>query len=220
MLSNSLVFHTSGGISSSPAAFLFLIFLSTELRSPCVNCPCLMSIWLLIIFMIGSCVTFGSFPRKFLKMLFPQVYSFFLAVNFQLSFLGALPSAHFVYCLPCLSSTKSLILLIWFCMYSVCSFSHTFAKFIFCLLKFLGIDIGWVPPIACFFLTANVSHGTLGLALCLIGMNSAAASKWALTKFSYSSFRVGVSDISWNALDLFLSVNGYLSLISLLLIRD
>ena len=27
MLSNCLVFHTSGGISSSPAAFLFLIFL-------------------------------------------------------------------------------------------------------------------------------------------------------------------------------------------------
>ena len=29
MSSNSLVFHTFGGISSSPAAFLFLIFLST-----------------------------------------------------------------------------------------------------------------------------------------------------------------------------------------------
>ena len=28
-----------------------------------------------------------------------------------------------------------------------------------------------------FFLTANVSHGTLGLALCLVGMHSAAASK-------------------------------------------
>ena len=42
MSSNSLVFHTSGGISSSPAAFLFLIFLSTESSSSCVKCPSLM----------------------------------------------------------------------------------------------------------------------------------------------------------------------------------
>ena len=48
------------------------------------------------------------------------------------------------------------------------------------------------------FLTAKVSHGTLSLALCLIGMHSAAASKWALMNFSYSSFGVGVSDISWS----------------------
>ena len=33
MSSNCLVFHTFGGISSSPVAFLFLIFLSTELSS-------------------------------------------------------------------------------------------------------------------------------------------------------------------------------------------
>ena len=33
----------------------------------------------------------------------------------------------------------------------------------------------------------NVSHRTLGLALCLIDVHSAAASKWALMKFSYSS---------------------------------
>ena len=71
-----------------------------------------------------------------------------------------------------------------------------------------------------FFLTANVSHGTLSLALCLVGMHSAAASKWALTKFSYSSFGVCVSDFSCSASNLFLCVNVYLSLISLLLTRD
>ena len=70
------------------------------------------------------------------------------------------------------------------------------------------------------FLTVNISHETLGLALCLVGMHSATASKWALTKFSYSSFGVGVYDISWSALNLFLSVNIYLSLISLLLSRE
>ena len=48
MSSNCLVFHTSGGISSSPAAFLFLIFLRTESSSSCVNGPSLMSNCLLI----------------------------------------------------------------------------------------------------------------------------------------------------------------------------
>ena len=57
MSSNCLVFHTSGSISSNPAAFLFLIFLSTESSSSCVNCPRLMSNCLLIILVIGSCVT-------------------------------------------------------------------------------------------------------------------------------------------------------------------
>ena len=48
---------------------------------------------------------------------------------------------------------------------------------------------------ACFSLTANVSHGTLDLVLILVGMYFAATSKWALTKFSYSSFGVVVHRI-------------------------
>ena len=36
---NCLIFHTSGCISSSPAAFLFLISLSTKLSSSCINSP-------------------------------------------------------------------------------------------------------------------------------------------------------------------------------------
>ena len=71
-----------------------------------------------------------------------------------------------------------------------------------------------------FFLTTNISHGTLGLAFCLVGMHSAAAFKWALTKFSYSSFAVCVSDFSCSASNLFLSFNAYSFLISLLLSRD
>ena len=61
MSSNCLVFHTSGGISSSPAAFLFLIFLSTESSSSRVNSPSLMSNCLLIILVIGSCITSVGF---------------------------------------------------------------------------------------------------------------------------------------------------------------
>ena len=123
-----------------------------------------------------------------------------------------------------LSSTESLIFLIWLCMHSFCSFRYTlvnsfcaFSSFwVSILVRFHLMRREAIFTSARFFLTANVSHGTLGLALYLVGMHSATASKWALTKFSYSSFEVGVSDISRSALNLFLSVNIYLSLISLL----
>ena len=88
------------------------------------------------------------------------------------------------------------------------------------LVGFLLLHLEKVFPSAHSFLTANVSHGTLGLSLRLVGMHSAAASKWALVKFSYSSFGVCVSDFSCSASNLFLSVNAYLSLMSLLLSRD
>ena len=90
----------------------------------------------------------------------------------------------------------------------------------FILVGFLLLHRDTVFTFARFFLTANVSFWTLGLALCLVGMHSALASMWALTKFSYSSFRIRVSDISWSALNFFLRVNVYLSLISQLLSRD
>ena len=128
MSSNCLVFHTSGGISSSPAAFLFLIFLRIKSSSSCVNGPSLMSNCLLIILVIGSCVIFGGFPSKFSKCCFHSfilscwfaVLSFALAVFFLLL-------TSFIVCqaiLDCLSSTESLILSIWFWMYSVCSFIY------------------------------------------------------------------------------------------------
>ena len=88
MSSNCLVFHTSGAISSSPAAFQFLIFLRTESSSSCVNGPSLMSNYLLIILVIGSCVIFGGFPSKL------------LVCCFKFCFGCVLSSAHFVYCLP------------------------------------------------------------------------------------------------------------------------
>ena len=86
MSSNCLVFHTSGGISSSPAAFLFLIFLRTESSSPCVNGPSLMSNCLLIILVIGSCVIFGGFPSKFSKCCFHSfiLSCWFVALSFAL----------------------------------------------------------------------------------------------------------------------------------------
>ena len=92
MSSNCLVFHTSGGISSSPAAFLFLIFLRTESSSSCVNGPSLMSNCLLIILVIGPGVIFGGFPSKFSKCCF---HSFILSCWFAaLSFALAVFASH------------------------------------------------------------------------------------------------------------------------------
>ena len=106
MSSNYLVFHTSEA-SSSPAAFLFLIFLSTESSSSCVNYPSLTPNWLLIIFMIGSCVTFGGFPSKFLKYCFHSCIRscWFVAFSLALVMLFLLLTSFTV----CLSLTKSLI---------------------------------------------------------------------------------------------------------------
>ena len=128
MSSNCLVFHTSGGISSSPAAFLFLIFLRTESSSSCVNGPSLMSNCLLIILVIGSCVIFGGSPSKFSKCCFHSfILSYwFAAFSFALAVFFLLLTS-FIVCqaiLDCLSSTESLILSIWFWMYSVCSFIY------------------------------------------------------------------------------------------------
>ena len=132
MLLNCLVFHTSGGISSSPVAFLFLIFLSTESSSSRVNDPSLMSNCLLIILMIGSCVTIDGFPSRFSKCCFHSfIHSCWLvAFSLALAVLCLLLTL-FIIChviLDCLSSTESLILSIWFYMYSVCSFRNMLAN--------------------------------------------------------------------------------------------
>ena len=126
MSSDSLVFHTSGGISSSLAAFLFLIFLCTKLSYSCINWPSLMSNCLLIIFVIGSWVIFRGFPSKFSKCCFHRCIRSSWLVAFSLAFAVLfLLLTLFTVCyaiLDCLSLTESLILLIWFCMYSVGSF--------------------------------------------------------------------------------------------------
>ena len=108
-MSNSLVFHTSEGISSIPVAFLFLIFPSTELSSS-INCPSLMSKCLLIILVIGSCVTFGGFPSKFLKCCFLSSSSWLVAFSLAFTVLFLLFTL-FTVC-HSLFSTESLILLI------------------------------------------------------------------------------------------------------------
>ena len=132
MSSNCLVSHTSRGISSSPAAFLFLIFLRTESSSSWVNGPSLMSNCLLIILVIGSYVTFGRFPSRFSKCCFHSfiLSCWFVAFNLTLVVLFLLLTL-FIVCqaiLDCLSSIESLILSTWFCIDSVRSFRYMLAN--------------------------------------------------------------------------------------------
>ena len=98
------------------------------------------------------------------------------------------------------------------------SFCTFFIFRAFVLVGFFLLYLGAVFTSARFSLTANVSHGTLDLVLCFVGKYFAAASRWALTKFSYSSFRVRVS-VFCNSSNLFFNAITYLSLISLLLRR-
>ena len=151
MSSNCLIFHTSGGISSIPAAFLLLIFLSTESSSSWVNGPSLMTNCLLIIIVIGSCVTFGGFPSKFWKCYFHWCIRscWSVASSLALSKLFLLLTS-FIVChgiLACLSSTESLILSIWFCIYYVCSFRYMFANSFCAFLNFRSF-VSWVLSFA------------------------------------------------------------------------
>ena len=139
-----------------------------------------MSNCLQIIFVIGSCLTFGRFPSKFSKCCFDCCICSSWLVAFTLAFtVHFLLLTSFTVCyaiLDCLSSTESLILSIWFCMYSVCSFRYMLANSFCVYLSFRELILAglllWhleaVFMSARFFLTANVSHETLGLALCLV----------------------------------------------------
>ena len=126
------------GVLSSPTAFLFLIFLSTESSSSRVNGPSLMSDYLFLV--IGSWVTSGGFPSKFSKCCFHRciwscslvAFSLALAVLFLL--LTSFIVCHAI--LDRLSLIESLILSIWFCMYSVCSFRFLLANSFCAFLSF------------------------------------------------------------------------------------
>ena len=139
-------------------------------------------------------------------MRFPHVYSILLAGSFQFSFGCALSSAHFVYRLPCyprlfiFNRVSYLIDLILyaFCLFFMYMLANSFCAFLsfsgLVLVGFFLLHLEAVFTSARISLTANVSHGTLDFVLYLVGMNSVAASKRALTKFSYSSFGVILSN--------------------------
>ena len=167
-----------------------------------------MSNWLLIIFVLRSSVTFGYFPSSFLKccfhgrIRFSWLAAFILALAMLFLLLTSFTVCQAIW--DCLSSTESLILLIWSWMYSVCSFRYALVNSLCVFISFRALAI------AGFLLLHRNGFFTSSAAACLR----------ILTKFSYSSFGVSVSDIFWIASNLFLSVSVYLSLISLLSSRD
>ena len=137
------------------------MFLSTESSFSSVNCSSLMSNCLLIILVIGSCVTFRGFPSKFSNCYFHScirsswLVAFSLALVVLFLLLTTLTVCHAI--LDCLSSTEFLILWIRFCMYSVhfLFFRYMSVNSFCAFLSFRIIGIGWVLPIA-FGISFNV----------------------------------------------------------------
>ena len=164
-----------------------------------------MSCWLLIIFVISLSVTLGEIQVDSWNVLSTSVffllgwqllvlllmyYSFcslylLLAKLFVIVYL--LPNFEFYW--SCLEG----ILVLLFGMYSLwCLLSF----FVLAFVKFLLFRSQTIFILSHFFLTISNSHGILQSAFGLVGMHSAAASMWAVTKFSYSSFGVSIANIS------------------------
>ena len=183
-----------------------LIFLSTESSSSWVNGPSLMSHCLFIILVIGSCVTYGGFPRKFSKCCFHRCIRSYWLRAFSLPLAVLFLRLSFA-CYPRLSifnrvsNLIDLILYVFslFFQVYVCMLANSFCAFLtfraLVLFGFFLLPLEAVFTSARFSLTDNISHGVLYFVLCLVGMNSVAASRWALTKFSYSSFGVYVLSV-------------------------
>ena len=115
------------------------------LSSSCVNCPSLISSWLLIInnFWDMFFRNLWRFPRKFSKYCFHRsIRSPWLVVFSLAPEVLFLLFTSFTVCnalVDCLSSTDALILLIWFCMYFVCSFRYTLVSLFCAFLSFWAL---------------------------------------------------------------------------------
>ena len=73
---------------------------------------------------------------------------------------------------------------------------------------------------SCIFFHPHYSSFIMLYNIGLVDMHSTAASVWAVTKFSYSSFGVCISDVSWRVSKLFLTVTVYLLFIFRLVSGD
>ena len=67
---HQISFHTSGGISSSPASLLLLILFITVSSSSSVSCPIFNPSWSWIVSLFGLSVILGGFPSTFSKRSF------------------------------------------------------------------------------------------------------------------------------------------------------
>ena len=185
------------------------------------------------IFSVGLSDISGGFSSRFLKCSFHfcSLSSWLVAFSFALKMLLLLFNSFTAYHIyrNCLSSTESLILLIWLWMHSSCSFWYVldcdFWSFLsLCVLVFFNVFFSLSKDV--FILLSRISlfavdsQGTLHLAVGLDSMHSAASSLWAVTKFPYSSFGLFLSDVSLWVSNLFLTITEYWFLISLLVNDD
>ena len=175
--------------------------------------------------MIDLSVTFGDFPSRFLKCSFHIFIHSSWLVAFSFALGVTLPSTLFIYSLACYSKLSifncisnfidlalNVFYLGFFLYILISSLCAVLIFWVLAIIRFLLLHRDIVFTLSHFLFTINVSHRTLCLALSLISMHSAPASMWELTKFSYSWFGISVSDISWSASNLFLSVIVYLLL--------
>ena len=142
-----------------------------------------------------------------------------------------LPLASFSVChaiCECLSSTEFRILLNRSWMYS-CSFLRLLGislwtlKKKFCALRFflfLLLRKNTFFTLSRIFLTVIDSYVSLYLIPRSVGMHSTPAFVDAVTKFLYSTFGLYLSYVFWRLSNLFLTVNVYWFLISLLVNED
>ena len=143
-----------------PYSFPIFNFSENRVEFLCVNGPSLMSNCLLIILVIGSCIIFGRFPSKFSKCCFHSfiLSCWFAALSFALAVFFLLLTS-FIVCqaiLDCLSSTESLILSIWFWMYSVCSFIYMPANWYCAVFSFKAfVFVGFFD---CFWRLFSLVH--------------------------------------------------------------
>ena len=173
-----------------------------------------MSSWLLIIFSVVLWMISEGFPSKFLKCSFH-----FWCLSSWLVALVLLSRCFSFYFLHLLSVMWIMIVFFltnfWFYWFDL-------ECILVILFSMLVAFVGFLLSRDAFFtssrlsLTAIVSQWTLYLAFGLVGIYSAAAFIWVVTKFSYSSFGVCLSDDSWRVSNLFLTVGVYWLLISLL----
>ena len=137
--SNFLVFHTSGGISWKPVDFLFLVLVSAMSSSSCVNYPSLIS----HNFRDRFISYFRGFPSKVLKCSSHMcihsswLVAFSLALGMFFLILTSFTACHAIR--NCLSSSEFLIFLIWFWMYSICSFRYALVSSLCAFLSFWAL---------------------------------------------------------------------------------
>ena len=120
------LFSIRAGVFHQALQLFYFEFFLLWCSSSSMNSPSLMSSGLLVIFGIGSSVTFWEIPSRSLKCCFHWcIRSSWLAAFSLVRAVLFLQLSSFTVCyviLYCLSSTKSLIQYMWSWMYSVCSF--------------------------------------------------------------------------------------------------